>query len=145
MPTPKKTAKPFTPAKAVTSDPDMQSLEKPWRIEIADIKSRDFERGQDASARLDAVLPPIEGWVIAGKKSRASTSKGGKGRAQQRKDDAKDSADAIRTAATRLLASGTEPRYISGKLMREYYVSRTTILRALRSHRSGHWPTRKKK
>jgi hypothetical protein len=144
MPARKKTAKPIAPARPVTSDPDVQSVERLLRIGIAAIKARDFDAGREASQGAPVGLLRVEDWVITGKASRASNSKGGKGRGQQRKDDAALAAKAIRDTATDLL-SAHAPRDISGILMQRGYGSRTKILRALRSHPLGHWAPRQKK
>jgi hypothetical protein len=144
MPTPKKTAKAIAPAKPVTSDPDVQSLEKQMRVMIAETKTRDFEQGRETSLSVTPQFQGVDRLVIAGKASRAGQSKGGKNRGQDKRNEADNKGDVIRNAATALL-SDQAPRYISGILMNRGLGSRPKILRALKSHPSGNWPTRKKK
>jgi hypothetical protein len=68
---------------------------------------------------------------------------GGKTTGENRKQDARDDAERIREAATRLLNAEIDPREISGKLIAEGFGSRPKILRALGTHPRGLWPTKK--
>lgn len=90
--------------------------------------------------------PASLGYWAGIQQERAAKRKGARNSAATRDAQKQQRATRIRQAATDLLADKKAPKDIPGIIEgKDDFGSRPTILEALKTHPSGHWPGRSKK
>jgi len=153
----KRSSRPKQPAAPVARNAGMRAVETGfrWLNHLAKVRASDGSTA--AGDELDRLIREHEYDVSASSvggtgvvqmldlafdrdsATQAGRSGGGKGAGKLARERAKVDYDRIRAKATLLLASDHEVRSISGIIGQQTGFGRPKILRALKSHPSGHW------